>query len=97
MAELGYIDGQTYRLHIRNSEGRLERLAELARELVALRVAVIVAPSVASVAALGATRAIPIVMVHTGDPVGAGLITTYNHPGGNVTGTTSMMSEITAR
>jgi putative ABC transport system substrate-binding protein len=98
MAELGYIDAQTYRLHRRNAEGRLERLPELARQLVALRVDVIVAPSVAnSVAARGATRTIPIVMVAAGDPIGAGLITTLNRPGGNVTGTASMQPELAAK
>src|SRR5207248_2838177 len=68
-----------------------ERLGELARELVASKVDVIVTPAVtASRAARQATSTIPIVMVHAGDPVGAGLIASLARPGGNVTGTTNL-------
>ena len=75
----------------RSAEGHAERLGELARELVASKVDVIVAPSVtASSAARQATSTIPIVMVHAGDPVGAGLIASLARPGGNVTGTTNL-------
>ena len=66
-------------------------MGELARELVASKVDVIVAPTVAaSSAARQATNTIPIVMVHAGDPVGAGLIASLARPGGNVTGTTNL-------
>ena len=76
----------------RSAEGHPERRAELARELVASKVDVIVTPSVAtSTAARQATSTIPIVMVHAGDPVGAGLIASLARPGGNVTGTTNLL------
>ena len=73
----------------------LDRLPTLARELVALKVDVIVAFAVAaSTAARGATVRIPIVMVHAGNPVGAGLVESLARPGGNVTGTTSMLPDL---
>jgi putative ABC transport system substrate-binding protein len=66
-------------------------LSELARELAAIKVDAIVAPAVAaSRAARQATNSIPIVMVHAGDPVGAGLIASLARPGGNVTGTMNL-------
>jgi putative ABC transport system substrate-binding protein len=98
LAERGYVEGRTIRLEERDAEGRLERLPELARELVALRVNVIIAfAASATVAARQATATIPIVMVHAGDPIGSGLIASLSHPGGNVTGTTSYSSEIVAK
>jgi putative ABC transport system substrate-binding protein len=73
----------------------LDRLPGLARELVALKVDVIVAVAVAaSLAAREATARIPIVMVHAGNPIGAGLIKSLSQPGGNVTGTTSMLPDL---
>src|SRR5204863_5658487 len=75
----------------RSAEGHAERLGTLARELVASKVDIIVTPAVtASRAARQATSTIPIVMVHAGDPIGAGLITSLARPGGNVTGTTNL-------
>jgi putative ABC transport system substrate-binding protein len=98
LAERGYIHGKTARIEERYAEGRLERLPELARELVALRVDVIVAfAASATVAARQATSTIPIVMAHAGDPIGYGLIESLAHPGGNITGTTSYSPEIAAK
>lgn len=95
LRELGYIDGKTIQIYARYAAGILDRLPELARELVALKVDVIVAVTVAaSVAAREATARIPIVMIHAGDPVGAGLIVSLARPGGNVTGTTSMLPDL---
>jgi len=90
LSALGYVEGKNILLEERSAEGRPERLGELARELAAIKVDVIVAPSAAaSRAARQATNSIPIVMVHAGDPVGAGLIVSLARPGGNVTGTTN--------
>jgi putative tryptophan/tyrosine transport system substrate-binding protein len=98
LAERGYVNGKTARIEERYAEGQLERLPELARELVALRVDVIVAfAASATVAARQATATIPIVMVHAGDPIGYGLIESLARPGGNVTGTTSYAPEIAAK
>jgi putative ABC transport system substrate-binding protein len=90
LAELGHIDGKTIVIDIRFAENDMARLQQLARELVASGVDIIVTPAVhASVAARQATSTIPIVMLHAGNPVGAGLITSLARPGGNVTGTTN--------
>jgi putative ABC transport system substrate-binding protein len=95
LRELGYIDGKTIQIHARYAGGVLDRLPGLARELVALKVDVIVAMAVAaSVAAREATAGIPIVMVNAGNPVGAGLIESLARPGGNVTGTSSMLPDL---
>ena len=95
LRELGYIDGKTIQIHGRYAGGVLDRLPGLARELVALKVDVIVAVAVAaSMAAREATARIPIVMVHAGNPIGAGLIKSLARPGGNVTGTTSMLPDL---
>ena len=91
LSALGYVEGKNIVIEERSAEGRPERRAELARELVASKVDIIVTPTVAtSTAARQATSTIPIVMVHAGDPVGAGLIASLARPGGNVTGTTNL-------
>jgi len=91
LSGLGYVEGKNIVIEERFAEGNAERLGPLARELVASKVDVIVTPAVtASRAARQATSTIPIVMVHAGDPVGAGLIASLARPGGNVTGTTNL-------
>ena len=95
LRQLGYIDGKTIQIHWRYAGGVVYRLPGLARELVALKVDVIVAVAVASsLAARDATATIPIVMVHAGNPIGAGLIKSLSQPGGNVTGMTSMVPDL---
>jgi len=95
LRELGWIDGKNIQVHERYAGGVLDRLPTLARELVALKVDVIVAVAVAaSTAASEATARIPIVMVHAGNPVGAGLVESLARPGRNVTGTTSMIPDL---
>ena len=91
LAALGYVEGKNIVIEDRSAEGHTERLGELARGLVASKVNIIVTPGVtASRAARQATSTIPIVMLHAGDPVGAGLIASLARPGGNVTGTTNL-------
>lgn len=86
LKELGYIDGQTIAVEIRQAEGRNERMPDLAAELIALKVDILLAASSPGVlAAKKATSTIPIVMVST-DPVGLGLVASLARPGGNVTG-----------
>src|SRR5258706_3326630 len=95
LRELGYIEGKTFVLEVRHSEGRFERLPELARELVGLKVDVIVASSdVAIAAAKRETQTIPIVMVPVGDPVGTGFVTSLARPVGNITGISSISPEL---
>ncbi len=91
LRELGYVEGKTIVIDERYAEGNAQRLTELARELAASKVDVIVASAVTpTTAARQATSTIPIVMVHAGNPVGAGLIASLARPGGNVTGTTNL-------
>ncbi len=87
LRELGYVEGQNITIERRSSEGKYERLPDLAAELVRLNVDVIVAPANENVvAAKRATRTIPIVMAGSVDPVGSGLVASLAQPGGNVTG-----------
>jgi len=98
MRELGYVEGGNVRYEWRFTDGRSEPLAPLAAELVRLKVDVIVSGGTpATRAALDATRAIPIVMVYTGDPVGSGFIASLARPGGNITGITNINVEMNAK
>jgi putative ABC transport system substrate-binding protein len=96
LRELGYIDGQNISTEYRYSEGKNDRLPELAAELVSLKVDIIVAGGVPLVrAAMNATKTIPIVMLGQGsDPVEAGLVDSLARPGGNVTGLTNLGREL---
>jgi putative tryptophan/tyrosine transport system substrate-binding protein len=98
--ELGYSDGQNIAIEYRYSEGKVDRLPELAAELVRLKVDLIVAAGGVSLirAAKKATKTIPIVMAGTGgDPVEAGLVESLARPGGNVTGITNLTRELSGR
>jgi putative ABC transport system substrate-binding protein len=88
LRQLGWVDGQNLVIEYRWAEGNVERLPELATELVRLKVDVIVAPAgSAALAAKNATSTIPIVMIFPSDPVELGLIASLGRPEGNVTGT----------
>ena len=87
LRELGWIEGQNIVIDYRFAEGRLDRLPDLAAELVRLKVDVIVSLGTQGVtAAKSATKTIPIVMIGVRDPVGTGLIASLARPGGNITG-----------
>jgi putative ABC transport system substrate-binding protein len=95
LGELGYIEGQSISIEYRAADNRIERLPDLARELVALKVDVIFAGATpAGRAAQQATRTIPIVVSAMGDPVGDGLVASLARPGGNVTGTSFLGPEL---
>jgi putative ABC transport system substrate-binding protein len=84
---LGYVEGSNVRFEFRFADGYLDRLPDLATDLVRLNPRVIVsAPLPAHLAARRATSVIPIVMATGADPVGFGLVDSLSHPGGNVTG-----------
>ena len=90
MSELGWINGQNIVIDFRFAESNVDRLPDLAAELVRLKADVIVAGANAAVtAAKDATGTIPIVMFLAVDPVGSGLVASLARPGGNVTGLTS--------
>src|SRR5215468_8009045 len=98
LRELGYVEGQNVVYESRWGDGQLTRLAGLAAELVNARMDIIVtAATEAALAAKRATSSIPIVMATGVDPVEAGLVAGMAHPGGNVTGVSSMQSEISAK
>ena len=87
LRDLGYVEGKNIKIEYRFAEGKFERLAQLAQELVRVNVDVLVVSSgtVAS-AAKNATSTIPIIVVNAGDPIGRGLVASLAQPGGNVTG-----------
>jgi putative tryptophan/tyrosine transport system substrate-binding protein len=97
LRELGRIEGQHYVIELRSAEGQLNRLPELATELVRLKVDVIVALfTPCALAAKQATREIPIVIL-AGDPLGTGLVESLSRPDANVTGLSLMAAETHAK
>jgi len=95
LRKLVVADGNDLAYETRYARGAVERLPALAAELVALKPDVIVCPSTPpTIAAMKATRSIPIVFTAAGDPVGTGLVASLARPGGNVTGTTNVTTEI---
>jgi putative tryptophan/tyrosine transport system substrate-binding protein len=95
LRNLGYLVGRNIAVEFRYTDGRSDRAEELAAELVRLGVDVIVAHFVpAVIAAMGATRTIPIVMAPHGAPLQMGIIDSLARPGGNVTGLSAMDAEI---
>jgi putative ABC transport system substrate-binding protein len=98
LRELGYVEGQNILIEWRSADGRYDRVPFLVADLVHLNVAVIVADSTVAVrAAKQATATIPVVMAIVADPVGSGLVTSLSRPGGNITGLSLMMTEISAK
>jgi putative ABC transport system substrate-binding protein len=99
LRDIGYVEGKNVAIEYRSADGKYERFAALAEELVRLKVDVIVAddgtPSV--VAARNATRSIPIVFTVINDPVASGIVKTLAHPGTNVTGLALQSPETTAK
>lgn len=95
LRDLGYVEGRSIEIEYRWAKGRIERLPELAAELVRLKVDVIVTPATPqAVAAKNATKTIPIVMVTSVYPVVTGVVASLERPGGNVTGLTLTSLEI---
>ena len=98
LRDLGYIDGKNISIVHRYAEGRLDRMPALVNELVQQKVAVIFAVNnVVIRAAKEATKTIPIVMISSVDPVEAGYVDTFAHPGGNITGLTTVARDLSAK
>jgi ABC-type uncharacterized transport system substrate-binding protein len=99
LSETGYIDGQNVVIEFRSAEGKYERLTDLVGELVDHKVTVIVAIGGSDPAkvAKAATTLIPIVFVSAADPVRAGVVTSFNRPGGNITGVSLLGSALEAK
>ena len=98
LRELGYVEGNNIVIERRHAEGKLDRLPELAAELVRLNVDVIVTSGpTATRPAKGATSTIPIVMTFDDDPVGSGFVASLARPGGNITGLSTLAPEISGK
>jgi len=99
LREAGYVDGRNVAIEYRWAEGQYDRLRDLAADLVARKVDVIVAGAgtVSAVAAKKATSTIPIVFAVVSDPVGDGLVDSLARPGGNVTGFSPFSLQLTAK
>jgi len=98
LRELGYVEGKTVLLEVRLSGDAVERLPQLARELVALKPDVIVATNDVAIASVRReTQTIPIVMAFSSDPAGAGFVASLARPGGNVTGLSTLSPETSGK
>jgi len=98
LRDLGWIEGQNITIEYRYAHGRLEQLLDLVAELVRLKVDLIVAVSPQPVqAAKEATTTVPIVMVAVADPVTYGFVTSLARPGGNITGVSLLLPELSAK
>jgi putative ABC transport system substrate-binding protein len=98
LSKLGWTEGMNISIEYRFTEGKPERLPEPAKDLVRLKVDLIVVTSgPAALAAKGATTTIPIVMTNSADPVGEGVVASLARPGGNVTGLSSLAVELNTK
>jgi putative ABC transport system substrate-binding protein len=98
LSKLGWIEGKNITIEYRFSELKNERLPELAADMVRLKVdLILVAGTPSALAAKNATKNIPIVMAAAGDAVGDGLIASLGRPGGNVTGLSSLGTELNSK
>jgi putative ABC transport system substrate-binding protein len=98
LSKLGWIEGKNITIEYRFAEQKLERLPELAADLVRLKVDLIVTSGGPTpLAAKKATTTLPIVMINSPDPLAAGLVTSLARPGGNVTGLSGLVPELTSK
>lgn len=98
LRDLGWVEGRNFSLVFRHGDEQAERLAERAADLVRMKVDIIVATVPVSIeAARQATTTIPIVMVFGPDPASSGMVTSLAHPGGNVTGLTSLSADLAVK
>ena len=97
LRDAGYAEGQSIIFETRYAEGNLDRLSDLAVELVQLKVNLIVSIGPATPYAAKSIKNIPIVMGYSGDPVDAGIVASLPRPGGNVTGITFFAAELAGK
>ena len=98
LRDFGYVEGKNALVEYRYAEGKLDRVPALVRELVDLKVDVLVAPILPAIkAAKEATKSIPVVMVTSVDPVATELVESLAHPGGNITGLTRLTRELSGK
>jgi putative ABC transport system substrate-binding protein len=98
LAKLGWVDGKTVKLELHDAKGDPDKLNAIMRDLVDSKVDIIaVACTPEAVAAKKATTTIPVVVAATGDPVRSGLVASMARPGGNITGVSSALNELSAK
>jgi putative tryptophan/tyrosine transport system substrate-binding protein len=98
LRKLGWIEGKNFTIEYRFAEQKIERLPELAADLVRRKVdLIVVTAGSTALAAKKATTIIPIVMTSAGDPVGEGLVASLARPGGNITGFSSLARELNTK
>ena len=98
LRELGYEEGRNIAIEYRWAEGKIDRLPDLAAELVGLPVDIIISGDTDAILAVRRlSQTIPVVMTAIADPVGSGLVASLVRPGGNTTGLTSMASELAGK
>jgi putative ABC transport system substrate-binding protein len=98
LRNLGYVENRTIQIEYRRAAGSEQRAKELAAELLARKVEVLVVATTPAIrAAMGATKTIPIVMAASADPVGTGLVASLASPGGNVTGLSLISTDTGAK
>src|SRR5688572_19109412 len=98
LRDLGYVEGKNILIERSYAEGRLDRMPAFANELVQQKVDVIVAVNNVLIrAAKDATKTIPVVMISSVDPVAAGYVESFAHPGGNITGLAWLNRDVSAK
>ena len=98
LRELAYVEGKNITIDYRGAEGKLDRIPSIVQELVQLKVDILIAPIPGAIrAAKQATKTIPIVMVAGIDPVATGLVDSLAHPGGNITGISTLSQDLNGK
>ena len=98
LRELGYVEGKNIAIEYRSAEGKLDRIQQIAAELVRLKVdCIVTAGPTPTRAARQATSTIPIVMAGGEDPVALGFVSSLARPGGNITGLTSLVGDLAGK
>jgi putative ABC transport system substrate-binding protein len=98
LRDLGYIEGKNVLVEYRSAEGKLDRMPSLVAELVQLKVDVLVSTNLPAIrAAKEATKSIPIVIVTVQDPVATGIVDSLARPGGNITGLTTLVRDLSGK